>query len=149
MEKDKKAPFPQANDFEKVKTLITIQDEAYLLSDKLIAATLGGIAERQSRYYLAAARYLGVVNEKRQFTDLGNKLRELDEFMLKAELIRLIISVPVIGRVYILEKLLDMNKSDVSEIIEQEYPEYTDVIRYRRAQTVLSWISWVKQNMEE
>ena len=138
-------------DFEKVKQLILIPDANKLLSDNAIGVYLGGISERQSRYYIAAARYLGAVDEHRHFSPKGMSLRSMDDITLKAELIRILFSDPVVGRVYILQKVLgfSMDKADIAEIIEQENPGYTKVIYFRRAQTVLSWIEWIYMSIEE
>ncbi len=74
----------------------------------------------------------------------------MDDITLKAELIRTLFSDPVVGRVYILQKVLgfSMDKTDIAEIIEQENPGYTDVIYLRRAQTVLSWMEWIYMSIE-
>lgn len=151
MDNEKKPPFPQANDFEKVKQLILIPDANKLLSDSEIGEYLGGITERQSRYYIAAARYLGAVDEHRHLTQKGISLRTMDDITLKAELIRILFSDPVVGRVYILQKVLgfSMDKMDIAEIIEQENPGYTEVIYLRRSQTVLSWMEWIYINIGE
>ena len=71
---EKKAPFPQANDFDKVMSLLNVENESILHSDKLIGAYLDGIAERQSRYYIAAAQYLDIIDKKRNFTEFAKRI---------------------------------------------------------------------------
>lgn len=146
---DKKPPFPQANDFEKVKELILIPNEELLLNDNNIGEYLGGLSDRQSRYYIAAARYIGAISDDRKLTDLGKKLRLMDEYTLIAELIRLLFADPVVGRVYVMQKVLglELDKNDIADIIQQENPGYTQVIYLRRAQTVKSWIEWISKYM--
>ena len=145
----KKPPFPQANDFEKVKELILIPNEDKLLNDESVGEYLGGLSDRQSRYYIAAARYIGAITDDRKLTEQGKKLRLMDEYTLIAELIRMLFADPVVGRVYILQKVLgfSLDKSDIAEIIQQENPGYTEVIYLRRAQTVKSWIEWIAKYM--
>ena len=144
-ENTKRPPFPQANDLEKVVQIINVPDEETVLNDEALGIYLDGITGRQARYYIAAAKYLGVLDSSKHFTESGKKLRSMNTYMQKVELIRLVLSDVVFGTVFITEKVLGMtlSREDVVEIIEKEYPDYCDAIYPRRAQTVMSWINWV------
>lgn len=48
-------PFPQADDFEKVISLINIPDESKLSDKKYISFVLENVTDRQVMYYLSAA----------------------------------------------------------------------------------------------
>ena len=144
---NKRPPFPQANDLEKVVQIINVPDEDKILNDDELGAYLDGITSRQARYYIAASKYLGVLDEHKRFTEIGLKLRGMNTYMQKVELIRMVLSDIVFGTVFVTEKVLGMtlSRDDIAEIIEKEYPDYCDAIYLRRAQTVQSWISWVNQ----
>ena len=147
---ENKVPFPQANDFEKIVKIIAIQDEAIILNDETLGTYLDGISSRQARYYIAAAKYLGILDTNKRFTDIGIKIRGLNEYLQKVELARLLLSDPVFGRVYITERVLCMtlDKSDIVDIIKEENPGYCEAIYYRRAQTVTSWLQWLKNILD-
>lgn len=144
-EEIKKPPFPQANDLAKVVQIINVPDEGIVCNDDDLGAYLEGITSRQARYYIAAARYLGILDSEKRFTDLGVKLRGMNTYMQKVEIIRIVLSDVVFGTVFYTEKVLGMtlSKADIAEIIEKEYPDYCDAIYPRRAQTVRSWLSWI------
>ena len=97
-------------------------------------------------YYIAAAKYLDILDQSKHFSALGNKLRTMNTYMQRVELIRLVLSDVVFGTVFYAEKVLgmEMSKEDIAEIIKKEYPEYCEAIYPRRAQTVQSWLNWVK-----
>ncbi len=144
---DKRAPFPQANDFEKILALLNVSDEDVLKSDERVSACLDGMALRQSRYYVAAARYIGLVNEERRLTEYAKMLRGLDSQNQKVELIRLLLKDDIFGKIYVYEKMFDIHLEieDVIPFIKDVYPNYTDVIYHRRAQAAIAWVDWVNQ----
>ncbi len=148
---EKKPPFPQANDFNKVMSLLDVEDEKILHSDKLLGDYLDGIAERQSRYYIAAAQYLDLIDSKRNFTEFAKRIRAYDAYSQRVEVIQRIFGYTLIGKIYISEKLYNMDfcKEDIIEMIKEEYPGYTDCIYSRRAQSALSWLSWIKEQLGE
>ena len=150
METPNKIPFPQANDFEKIIKLLQISDEEVLLNDDALGEYLDGISSRQARYYIAAAKYIGLVDSEKRFSKLGRKIKNLNEYLQKIELIRLLLSDPVFGKVYITEKVmhLSLDTADIAEIIEQEHPGYCEAIYLRRTQTVKKWLGWVKKHLE-
>ena len=146
VEDNKRPPFPQANDLEKVLKIINVSNPDIILNDDSLAAQLDGIASRQARYYIAAAKYLGILDQDKNFSEIGNKLRCMNTYMQKVELIRIVLSDIVFGTVFYTEKVLGMTmtKEDIIDIIKKEYPEYCEAIYPRRAQTVQSWLNWVK-----
>ena len=150
-ENNKRPPFPQANDLEKVVQIINVPNEETVLNDDALGAYLDGITSRQARYYIAAAKYLGILDANKHFTEIGNKLRSMNTYMQRVEIIRLVLSDEVFGTVFITEKVLGMklSREDVAEIIEKAYPDYCDAIYPRRAQTVTSWISWINAQFNQ
>ena len=144
-----KIPFPQANDFEKIVCLMSLTNEKDLTDFDFMGAFLGGISERQVSYYLSAAMYLGLIDCDKQFTELGNIIRCMDDYLRIIELIRVVISDPIIGKAYISQKVLGLclSTEDIADMIREYYPDYTQPIYIRRAQTVQSWLTWIEKHV--
>lgn len=144
-EKDKRPPFPQANDLEKVVQIINVPDPQTVLNDDDLGVYLDGITSRQARYYIAAAKYLGILTPEKMFSESGEKLRNMNTYMQRVELIRIVLSDVIFGTAFYTEKVLGMtlSKEDIIDIIKKEYPDYCDIIYPRRAQTVRSWLNWI------
>lgn len=146
-----KIPFPQANDFEKVVCLMSLNNEEDLTDFDFVGAFLGGISERQVSYYLSAAMYLGLIDRNKHFTELGNNIRCMDDYLRVIELIRVVLSDPIIGKAYISQKVLGLclETEDIADMIKEYYPDYTQPIYIRRAQTVQSWLKWISAQFSE
>ena len=150
MEINNKVPFPQANDFNKIVKMLYVPNEDIFLNDDTLGEYLDGITSRQARYYISAAKYIGILDSDKHFSPLGIKIRNLNEYLQKIELARLLLSDSVFGRVYITEKVLGMSldKVDIADIIKEENPGYCEAIYLRRAQTVTRWLKWLKDILE-
>ena len=144
-------PFPQADDFNKIIALVNISKEDDLNYNEILKIVLGEISNRQISYYVSAATFLGIIStekRKRRFTDFGNCLRQSNSILQEVELINSILALPIFGKVYVLSKIV--GQQDINEIaylIKETYPNYSDAICERRAQTVLKWIEWVLEKM--
>jgi len=140
---NKNAPFPQANDFNKVLQLINIEDPEYLKDNSFLSIYLGEITERQVSYYLSACDFLGLL-EKREFTKEGLNIRSLSNKKQIAHLAQILFSDVVFGTIYFTEKLYSM-KLDINDVIDivKEYVELNSEEMYkRRTQTVIAWVDW-------
>ena len=142
-------PFPQADDFEKVIRILDVNEEKNLADFEFMSAFLDGITDRQVSYYLSAAMYLGLLDRDKHYTERGLRIRKMDHYSKISELIRILISDQIIGKIYISQKVLGITyeKDDIAEIIKQGYPEYSEPIYKRRAQTVMSWLYWIDCQM--
>lgn len=143
------APFPQANDLSKLMQLINVEKEEELYDDSSLGIRLGGLSNRQARYYAAAARYLNILDEERHFTSFGTFLRKKNESRQIIELIRRILMDSIFGIVFLSEKQMkiEFTKYDIAEMIEKEWPGYSKDIYIRRGQTVKTWISWINKQL--
>ena len=144
---NKKPPFPQANDLEKIIKIINVPDTDIILNDDRLGEYLDGITSRQARYYIAAAKFLSILDINKHFSEEGEKLRGMNEYMQRVELVRIVLANTVFGTVFLSEKILGitLSRQDIAEIIEKEYPEYCEAIYLRRAQTVISWVNWINE----
>lgn len=140
-------PFPQADDFEKIVTIVNISDSNALNDSVKLSQTLGGITDRQVAYYLSAATFLGlIVSDKGQkkFAQKCLEIRNMNSYLQTAELISLILQNPVFSKVYSYTIVIGIQEvEDIKEVIKEYYPQYSDAIYERRAQTVSSWINWI------
>lgn len=141
---DLDAPFPQANDFEKIISLIKIEKET-LLQDNDYLTNLLGVSLRQVNYYLAACVFLGIVNKERLFTEYGCTLRNKGHDQFLASISMKIISLPVFGDAFFSKFFYgeDLENEDVSELLSIHYGIKNSAVADRRASTVRNWINWI------
>lgn len=142
----KKPPFPQADVFEKIISILNIDDESLLKDKVYVSKLLGGIHERQVAYYISASMYLGLLTNDKKFTDVANKLREKSSIRQSADLAILILSNKVFGEVYFLQKIYGekFDVDDVVDIMKENEIEFDSEAMYkRRARTVMCWVQWI------
>ena len=119
---DKKVPFPQANDFNKVVKLLSV-DEEYLEDNDFIKKCINVTTDRQVNYYLSALIYLGLINKSRKYTELGMKIRKMSSQIKTVELVNLLLSDEIIRYAYSYEKVIAVPFSlkMVIEMIKKDY----------------------------
>lgn len=147
MANPKAIPFPQADDINKVLKIININNPEDLKNVVAMQIILGDITSRQVQYYLNAVAYLDILDEKKEFTSYGVKVRTMNQYEQKISLCQKIAGKEVFGEVYFSEKVLDV-KYTCEEIIDvmKKYVSFqSDAIYNRRAQTVYKWVEWMNQ----
>lgn len=150
-------PFPQADDFDRLRKLLeALHDAGGEMTTAHITQFLQ-YAARQSDYYVNAARYLGFVEKTdRQLYRITTPARHLLSTSARAQtlaLMRAILSRPIwhtLGRTLIQRK----QPPTIAEVVHvmQQYPhlhQCTQSTIPRRAQTVLSWLRWIAQRVDE
>ncbi len=137
-------PFPQANDFEKVITVLNT-DEEKLKNYESMCIALGDITSRQVDYYVSACIYLGLITKEKTFTELGLRIRSLTGVRQEVALARILVADEVFGTVYFLQKMLgvELENSDVVKIMKNSVFLSTEKMYVRRASTVMSWVKWI------
>lgn len=143
-------PFPQANDFEKIIAIVNVDDDTKLKNYSGMGVYLGDISSRQVDYYISACVYLNIINKDKEFTEIGQRLRNLYGIEQKAELARVIVSDEIFGSVYFRQKMLGvkLEREDIIEIMKQYVVFDSEPMYARRASTVISWIKWILNNEE-
>ncbi|MBO4516528.1 hypothetical protein J5751_03755 [bacterium] len=141
---DLNVPFPQANDFEKIIKLIKIEDEA-LLQDNNYLVSILNVSQRQINYYIAACVFLGVVDNKRLFTEFGCLLRKKGYDNFLSSISAKIISMPVFGDAFFSRFFYDeeLSTDDIAELLSITYGIENQAVAKRRASTVKNWINWL------
>lgn len=146
---NRSAPFPQANDFQKVIAIINIDDDEKIKDYNYMCLYLGDITTRQVDYYISACIYLGLLDEHKEFTEQGQRLHIMGATEQIAEIARYVISDEIFGTVYFRQKLLgfDLDNEDVVEIMKERIVFESEAMYKRRASTVISWVRWICNNV--
>jgi len=144
------APFPQANDFNKIFTIIGT-DEEKLKDYSYMQVLLGDITGRQVDYYLSACVYLGLITHEKKYTDEGNKIRKMSGMNRIAATCRLVVSDEIFGMVYFESKLLgvELERDDIVAIMKDYISFESEAMYVRRASTVHSWVQWILDSEEQ
>ena len=110
---------------------------------------LGDITPRQVDYYISACIYLGLLDERKVFTELGQHLHVMGATAQIAELARYIISDEIFGTVYFRQKVLgfELGNEDVVDIMKEHIVFESEAMYKRRASTVMSWVRWIDNNV--
>jgi len=148
---DKNIPFPQADDFNKIISLLNIQDEDSLKNKTKISMIFDGIADRQVQYYLSACMYLNIINSNKEFTSLGKRLRTLSRTEQDVELALLVISHDIFGHIYFLEKRIGakLDRTDVVDLLKTYVKFESEEMYKRRSQTIVKWIEWINSKFND
>lgn len=150
------APFPQANDIDKIIDLvISFNDE---LDTKEAIAEYFEFDERQGDYYANAAIYLGFLERgetRGQFvlTPLGYELKRCKTRRCRnGQLLTQLFKRPTFR--YSIELLRESNfdiesisTQSIADLLYRFDARYNPVTRLRRASTVKSWLKWVCMNV--
>lgn len=147
---DRRAPFPQADDFDKIIQILNIPSESQLSDNSFLVFYLSDInTERQANYYISACMYLGLVDSNRKFTTKGQIIREMNLPEKKLECVNIILSHRTFLEVYTKQLFYkkELSNDEIAELIKKEYPNYTEGIYNRRASTVKGWVSWINDTL--
>ncbi|MFZ1025892.1 MAG: translation elongation factor [Limnoraphis robusta] len=141
---------PQADDFNRIVDLLTWLYERELTKDEITMKYQ--FAGRQTNYYTDAGRYLGLVDKIKTsgskeitfcLTEEGRTLMSKKHKSKILSLIKMILKYPVFYKTF--EMTLQTGeipqKSQVSEIMSSF--KYSDKVKDRRSQTVISWMKWI------
>ena len=147
------APFPQADNFERVIDLVEILlDKPRELGE---LTKIYGFVGRQANYYSDAARYLGLVEKRagangRKYlyaTPLATKITKLEFKERYLEYAKLLVSIDSVSKVF-LRAASSNSQPTVSEVREifnnsadSQYLSGSTI--ERRALTIKSWSNWL------
>ena len=139
------APFPQANDFNKVLTLIyrLVDMGETQLPNLFIDESLD---PRQHNYYIAAARWLGLAEQPRkgfyQPTSLAKELTKVPEVERLTKLAQIFYSNPLV------HTFLETDEPVISDRLRAMVGLETDSTFDRRLGTVLNWKRYFNEKLD-
>ncbi len=135
---------PQADSLDKIAKLIRIKDQNRLESNDKIAEVLEVKGLRTVHYYLAALRYLEVINVRNKFTEKGRKLRSLNRATFEIELAKTILQKKIFKECYDKENemKIELNNAEIKSIIRKYYKSMSEQTIKRRARTMRKWLDW-------
>jgi hypothetical protein len=152
-------PFPQANSFERVINLCELLKEKDVLTK--VDVTLNyDFDARQTDYYTNACKYLGLVEQKIEnaqiiyvLTSKGKELFDISIISRQAEFVKLILSHVVFRRALELT-FKDGKIPDIASIVpimkhSNLFNVNSESTYFRRASTILGWINWIMNLIEE
>jgi len=159
--KEPEIPFPQADSFERVINLCELLKQKEFISKEEITQNYD-FDTRQTDYYSNAGKYLGLIEIGRDPLTgqtgcfLTNKGKQVFNFNLidrQKEFVKLIVShstFKLILKTY-LENGEMPSKETVVEIMKQSklHNVNSDTTYFRRASTILGWVNWIIEQIEE
>ncbi|MDL2315433.1 transcriptional regulator [Bacteroidales bacterium OttesenSCG-928-C19] len=159
--KEPEIPFPQANSFERVINLCELLNQKEFLSKEEITQNYD-FDSRQTDYYSNAGKYLGLVEIGRDSVTLqsgcfltlkGKRLFNLSLIDRQKEFVKLIISHSVFKNTLklSLENGELPNKETIVEIMKRAklHNVNSESTYFRRASTIIGWINWILNQIEE
>lgn len=157
--KEPELPFPQADSFERVINLCEMLRQRDFLSKEEITQNYD-FDHRQTDYYSNAAKYLGLIENTHEnnrtgcsLTKVGLHIFGLSIINRQLEFVKLILSHEAFKNT--LKLYLDKgnvpSKEEVVEIMKQSklYNVNSEETYRRRALTVISWMNWILDLIEE
>lgn len=152
-------PFPQADSFDRVINLCEILNENKELNREFITDNYD-FNVRQTNYYTDAGRYLDLIDKKQEngeiiyfLTDAGKRIFDLSISNRQERFIELILSHQVFNNVlkYYFRKGEVPNKTEIVEIMKSSnlYNVEAESTFQRRSSTILSWVNWILDSIEE
>lgn len=151
-------PFPQADSFKRVVNLCELLFGSPMTRDQVTEEYAFDI--RQTNYYTDACRYLGLLDKYRdnnkvtyKLTDKGNKIMSLSYRQRQLELCRCILEHKAFRDTLTLylRSGNTPSKADVVQIMKQSNLYHVDgeSTYYRRSSTLVSWLNWMLDLVED
>jgi hypothetical protein len=148
------APYPQANDLDKVADLIPLVESG--LETKAEIAEFFEFDERQGDYYANAGRYLGLLEREDHryvVTDLGRQFIQTRSIAEKSRLlIEQLLMRPTFRTTFelLLQRnlVLDAVSNDEIAAAIAQFTNLRGTTPGRRASTVRSWFGWILRNSQ-
>jgi hypothetical protein len=145
-----KSDIPQANDVNKIIQFPYRVFDGYDTSRKMTDAFC--FVERQSSYYRQAAEILGLVTtyqNRYRLTATGEKLLGLPPEQKSMFVCKLLLGFAIMNEIFLqisVEHSKVVTKQDIINILRNRSQLTGDTLG-RRAQTILAWFRWIRNNL--
>ena len=135
-------PFPQANDINKVITLVQAGDDIIENKEKAKDVIKVG-TPRQVSYYLSALQYLKYLGQDKKLTDRALKLKD-SKSELVSDIYNQLLEDKLFGKAYHDFKVTGkVNIDKVTSDLKKESQRLSESTLRRRASTIRSWVEWM------
>jgi hypothetical protein len=146
-----KKEIPQADDVNKISEFPLRDSEGYNTADKIKHAF--GFVNRQNSYYRHASEILGLVSRDKRsrykLTEIGEEYLHLSSQQKSRYLCKLLLEFPIVNEVF-LDISVDSSKvvgrQHIIGLLKKKSP-LTGSTLGRRAQTIISWFKWIRNNL--
>jgi hypothetical protein len=159
--KEPEIPFPQADSFERVINLCELLKQKEFITKEEITQSYDFDA-RQTDYYSNAGKYLGLIDIGKDplsgqigcfLTTKGNQVFSLNLIDRQKEFVKLVISHLAFKetlKLY-LQNVEMPSKENIVEIMKKSklHNVGSDSTYFRRASTIVGWINWIINQIEE
>lgn len=144
-------PFPQADDLRIVLSVVRVL--ATQSATKTDITSVLGYDKRQTDYYVNAAYWLGFVDGQLRITPLGKQVVTAAPHQQKRLVIQAIFATPFfydMGKIIITHTHLP-SKEDIAAAMAHHdaLHKLSGETLTRRAQTVLAWLRWIRQQITD
>lgn len=135
-------PFPQANDINKVITLVLAGDD--IIENKGKAKDVINVGTpRQVSYYLSALQYLQYLGQDKKLTERALKLQN-SKSELVSDIYNQLLEDKLFGKAYHDFKVTGkVNIDKVTSDLKKENQRLSESTLRRRASTIRSWVEWM------
>ena len=135
-------PFPQANDINKVITLVQAGDD--IIEDKEKAKEVINVGSpRQVSYYLSALQYLKYIGQDKKLTERALKLKN-SKSELVSDIYNQLLEDKLFGKAYHDFKTTGkVNIDKVTSDLRKESQRLSESTLRRRASSIRSWVEWM------
>ena len=135
-------PLPQANDMNKIITLVQSGDEIINDKDKAMKKINVG-TQRQVAYYLSALQYLNYLTTSKKLTEDALRLKNVKS-NLEQDIYRKLRNDSLFSEIYLkFKKDRKVDEKEVIKKMKEEDNKLSDSTLKRRASTIRSWIEWM------
>jgi hypothetical protein len=146
----KKLQIPQADDVNKILEFPFRVHEGHDTSQSMV--DIFGFVQRQSSYYRQAAEILGLLRlDKNRYdlTDKGLYYIKLPEEKKASYICKLLVEFPIMHEIFLeisIDSQKEFTKQDIIQLLRQN-SNLTGSTLIRRAQTIISWFKWIRNNL--
>lgn len=156
---ESKVPFPQANSFDRITDFLGLLVEDDLSKEDITSNY--AFNKRQTDYYFNAGKYLGLIEDFKdeeniiriKLTSKGRKIISLSHKEKNLAIVKQILEHNVFSEVLKLyfKKSEAPTKEEIVKIMKKSnlYRVDSDSTYFRRASTVLKWIEWIIDLVDE
>jgi len=146
-----KKEIPQADDANKISEFPLRVFEGYDTADKIKHAF--GFVNRQSSYYRHASEILGLVsreqNGRYKLSEIGEDYLNLSSQRKSQYICKLLLEFPIVNQVFLdisIEPGKVIKRQHIVDLLKKN-SHLTGSTLGRRAQTIISWFKWIRNNL--